>query len=683
MNILVDYTRLILTTCLFICFGFTNAPFAQERASIFDGPYIFAQEDSLRLQWVEKGVPYDTLIARQDAGIFQRDSLPVVDLQDLEFSSDNDVKFSGISKVVAVSDVHGKYNILVKLLLQHGVIDQDHNWIMGDGHLVVIGDNFDRGDQVLDILWFLFFLEKKAAAAGGKVHMLLGNHELMVLGGDLRYMHKKYYYTSAAFTTPYQDFFREGSVLGDWIATHKIMISIDKRLFVHAGISPELLTLNYSMKKINKMFQRSIIRQSSEKIGNNRELVFLKNGNGPIWYRGYFEQGELNQDSIDMILSKLGQKAIIVGHTSMENIRSLFEGKIIGIDNSIKRGSKGQVLIIENDQLFIGDLEGNKEYLTWTPPTKPSFFEYIHQLDSVPLLEISTDISQLLKRSSTEEYQPASIKISSYDNQPIIDIPARLRARGNKRKMVCRFPPLKIDFNKSLLDSLGFHKNDKLKLVMPCGPEKKQQEFLFKEYFLYDLYALIDTNCLKTKLVDIHLNDIDKKDFWITGFFIEDEKEYARRKNALILDKAKINSEHLDRQSFVKMEFFQYMISNTDWSLRNRHNLELVKLESMDRVMALAYDFDYSGFVGQDYAVPHESLPIENVHERYFFSYPISDGEFKAAVDYFLSIEKQVYELCDQAVYMKPATREESKKYLSSFFNLLKNPKKLRKEMIR
>lgn len=657
--------------------GFSQNP------DYFDGPYIFDQKDSLRVQWIEAGLPFDTLIAKKDAGLFKRPSLPLVNLRDLSYETDNDAIYKGVDKVVAVSDVHGKYEILINMLISQRVIDEKHQWIFGQNHLVIVGDNFDRGDKVVEILWFLFYLQKKAEAEGGKVHMLLGNHEVMTINGDLRYVNRKYLYTSAAFTTPYNEFFREGSILGDWITTHKIMVSIDKRLFVHAGISPELLVLNYSLKKINKVFQKSILRQPKEKIKRNLELSFLVNGEGPIWYRGYFENGTLNQDSVDMILEKLGQKNIIVGHTSMREINPFFERKIIGIDNSIKQGSKGQVLIIENDQFYVGDQEGNQTPLKLTSPKESSLFEYVYNLNYTPTLEIKTDIGRLLKRSDKEEYQVADFDISDPEGEIIFSLPARLRARGNKRKMVCRFPPLKIDFKKSQLDSLGFHSHDKLKLVLPCGPEKSQQEYLFKEYFLYDLYAMIDSNTLRTKMVKIKLHDGEKKDIIVTGFLIEDEKEYARRQNAKILEKAKINASHLDRESFVKMEFFQYMISNTDWSLRNRHNLELVKLESMEKVMAIAYDFDYSGFVGQQYAVPHESLPIDNIHERYFFSYPMTDGEFFSAAQYFKSIEMDVYRLCEQATYMKAKTIYENKEYLKGFFRILNNPKRLRKEMLR
>jgi hypothetical protein len=673
-------STVLLLTFLFCSFSSSG----QKNTSYFDGPYIFHQKDSLHIQWIERGMGYDTLIAKKDAGIFKRDSLPVVDLQNLDFETDKETKYKEIDKVIAVSDVHGQYDILIRLLQAHGVIDQNRQWTYGNGHLMVVGDNVDRGDKVLDILWFLFYLQKEAKMAGGKVHVLLGNHEIMVLNGDLRYTHKKYYYTSAAFTIQYHQLFREGSVLGDWIASHKVMTAINQRLFVHAGISPAFLKLGYSMKKINKTFSQKVIRQPEDDILKVNELSFLYTEEGPMWYRGYFDDAVLNHDSIDHILHTLDQKTIIVGHTSLEEISPLFDGKIIALDCSIKLGKDGQLLILEKDNLFIGDLEGKRIAIDQAEkPKRQSLFDYLYTQNSSPKLKINADVNKLLRKSKEEEYLEGNMIFADNNGNELLNLPGRLRARGNKRKMVCYLPPLKLDFKKPLLDSLGFHSHDKLKLVLPCTNGKIQQELLYKEFFLYDLYALIDTNSLRTKLMDITLTDERKKNFELTGFLIEDEKEYARRKNARVLDKVKINASLMDRASFVKMEFFQYMISNTDWSLRNRHNLEIVKVSSMEKAIAIAYDFDYSGFVGQEYAVPHESIPIENVHERYFFSYPISDKEFYETVDYFLSIEETIYALCDKATYMTPRSIKENKAYLAGFFKLLEKPRRLRKEMVR
>ena len=96
------------------------------------------------------------------------------------------------SRVLAVSDLEGNYQAFQDFLRGNGVIDKDGHWSWGDGHLVLVGDIVDRGDQVTEILWMIHRLEREAKAAGGEVHYVLGNHETMVMAGDLRYIHPKY-----------------------------------------------------------------------------------------------------------------------------------------------------------------------------------------------------------------------------------------------------------------------------------------------------------------------------------------------------------------------------------------------------------------------------------------------------------------------------------------------------------
>ena len=179
------YTKKILLLLFFSLPAFLILT-AQIRTEFYDGPYLLQQKDSLRIQWVEAGIGYDTIMANEDLGVFEKEGLPVIDLTDLDFEKNQEASITGVEKIVAISDAHGQYDLVINLLRANQVIDENNNWIYGEGHLVITGDNLDRGDKVLDILWFLFFLEKEAAKAGGKVHVLLGNHEVMVLQGDIR-----------------------------------------------------------------------------------------------------------------------------------------------------------------------------------------------------------------------------------------------------------------------------------------------------------------------------------------------------------------------------------------------------------------------------------------------------------------------------------------------------------------
>jgi hypothetical protein len=99
-----------------------------------------------------------------------------------------------IKKLLIIGDVHGQYDTLRLFLQSNRVIDENLHWSFGTGTVVFIGDIFDRGEKVTEALWLIYSLEREAAQAGGMVHLLLGNHELMVLQVDERFVSEKYYY---------------------------------------------------------------------------------------------------------------------------------------------------------------------------------------------------------------------------------------------------------------------------------------------------------------------------------------------------------------------------------------------------------------------------------------------------------------------------------------------------------
>ena len=92
------------------------------------------------------------------------------------------------SKVIAFADVHGAYDDWVSLLQEVGVVDEQLNWSGGKTHLVSVGDLIDRGPGSRQVVELLMKLDAQADKAGGAVHMTLGNHEVMVMTGDLRYV---------------------------------------------------------------------------------------------------------------------------------------------------------------------------------------------------------------------------------------------------------------------------------------------------------------------------------------------------------------------------------------------------------------------------------------------------------------------------------------------------------------
>lgn len=315
---------------------------------------------------------------------------------------------------------------------------------------------------------------------------------------------------------------------------------------------------------------------------------------------------------------------------------------------------------------------------------KQSLYYNLYAMEDKPQLIIDTDLKQLMRKSMKEEYQEAFVTIKDDNDNTVISMVNRLRARGNMRKQQCRLPPIKIDYKKKVLDSLGYKKKiDKLKMVFPCRINDSEQEKMYKEHLIYDLYNVVDSNSLRSKLVDVTFIEEEGEDKEFVGMLLEDEMAYAHRKKAKIVEKGNIRSGSFERVQFLKMLFFQYMIANTDWSIGNYHNIEIVKLPDVPRVVALPYDFDYAGFVGHSYAVPHESLGIKNVHERHFFSFSVTEEEFYSMVEYYLSVEDEMMAVCDKATYLSPKSIKKCKDYLGSFFDLLRKPKGLKGKVVK
>jgi len=102
------------------------------------------------------------------------------------------------ARIVAVSDVHGAYDTFVGLLRAAKLVDDKVAWSGGGATLVVVGDTVDRGSGSRRVLELLMRLEAEARAAGGRAQLVLGNHEVMNLTGDLRYVTREDYAAYAA-----------------------------------------------------------------------------------------------------------------------------------------------------------------------------------------------------------------------------------------------------------------------------------------------------------------------------------------------------------------------------------------------------------------------------------------------------------------------------------------------------
>jgi hypothetical protein len=325
---------------------------------VSDGPYVMQTETGRTAIWVNKGETYTQKISVQKSQSIEYNGVKAK----LWNNTPKEVKqlvYNGNFKIGAVSDIHGQYDTFIKLLKNNGVIDNKEKWSFGNGHFVVAGDMFDRGPQVTEVLWFLYDLEKQAEEEGGKLHVLLGNHDVMVLNGNLRSVHPKYIEIGKILEKPFNTLFNKSTVLGDWLRTRPVLVKVNDILFTHGGLHPDLVTKGLSIDDINTAFKLQLVEsEMSEK--RNEVGDFLHRQNGPIYYRGYF-QGELATGlHIDALLNHFKISNIVVGHTTHKHIEMHYDGRVIVIDANMKSGTMGEILLWQNGVFSRGNLSGEE-----------------------------------------------------------------------------------------------------------------------------------------------------------------------------------------------------------------------------------------------------------------------------------------------------------------------------------
>lgn len=259
------------------------------------------------------------------------------------------------SRIVVLGDIHGEFKSLIAILRFNKIITKENKWNFGTGHVVFTGDIFDRGNQVTECLWFIFQLEIQAKKQGGMVHYLLGNHEMMALLFDDRYVADKYQHAAHYLNFHYSHFFDKHSVLGKWLRSKNTLVRVGRQLFVHGGISPEFLSEKMKIKEVNVKMRYHLNNYTQLKDTTQVDLFLYSYS--PFWYRGYLSRTEkYDRISLQDVLKTLefyNSDVIIFGHTPVARVYPFYSFKLIGMDIPIGDPNYiDQALLIENQKYY-------------------------------------------------------------------------------------------------------------------------------------------------------------------------------------------------------------------------------------------------------------------------------------------------------------------------------------------
>ena len=305
--------------------------------------------------------------------------------------------WTGIEKIIAVGDIHGDYKAFIKILKGTGLIDGELHWTGGKTHLVQIGDVLDRGDYAKEIFDLMMKLEKEAEEAGGKLHMLLGNHEELNITGLI--FNRGDEFTTRQLVSFLPDGYREkqvkkfrkkignnptketglassldsdlmpfwenvlhklrtngkhparrayiknfNKIYGKWLLRGNAVIKINNIIFVHGGISEKFS--KWGLKKINNRLRIELGDLRRAAMNSTRPMIpdyqrqIVWEPNGPYWYRGFATTNQnAFKENVDRILKNLEAEYMVIAHTprviKTKEDMQLFQGRIWIIDTGI------------------------------------------------------------------------------------------------------------------------------------------------------------------------------------------------------------------------------------------------------------------------------------------------------------------------------------------------------------
>ena len=270
----------------------------------------------------------------------------------------------------------------------------------------------------------------------------------------------------------------------------------------------------------------------------------------------------------------------------------------------------------------------------------------------------------------------------------------QLRVRGHFRALesTCAFPSLRINFKQKDVEGTLFDGQDKLRLVTHCQGTREDEQNVLQEYLTYRTYNQLTDLSLRVRL--IRMTYVDSKrssgqQVTKYAFFIEPYAAAAARIGWEELELESVVPFDLDQRQLSTFELFQYMIANTDWSIAFPklgekfccHNALLFG-NMAGPVYPIPYDFDWSGVIDANYAIPDEKLGIRSVRQRRFWGVCRGRETLEETIPLFNERRDAIYALYRGQMGMMPREKDRTLDYLDDFYEVINDDEKFTEEIV-
>jgi hypothetical protein len=294
-------------------------------------------------------------------------------------------------------------------------------------------------------------------------------------------------------------------------------------------------------------------------------------------------------------------------------------------------------------------------------------------------LELETDLRRLRRTNREPGFQPGVLRWRVGDASGEVAVGVSPRGRFRRQRENCRFPPLFIEFPANT-EGL-FAGQDVLPVATQC--QAGQARYVVQEYLAYRTYALLTDHSVAVRLARTRYIDASRGGRTLDSysFLMEHFESMAARVGASLLADSALEPDAFAPRATALVEVFEYLIGNTDWSTVAQHNVAVLRTAAGE-IVPVPYDFDFAGVVDAKYAAPSEKLRIRSVRQRLFRGFCRPEQIVRGAIDIVKDRREAITDLYRQTAELDAALVERSLAYYDEFFEIVRSPEALRRNIL-
>ncbi len=312
--------------------------------------------------------------------------------------------------------------------------------------------------------------------------------------------------------------------------------------------------------------------------------------------------------------------------------------------------------------------------------------------DEIIDVRIVAPMTTIVSERPDEEELPATFEYTNSAGEAVIfDI--KIRARGNfrRKKDVCDFPPIRLNFAKSETKDTLFHKQDKVKLVTHCQSTDRYDQVVLREYTTYRILNVMTDASFRARLLRVTYVDSQgiRNDDTRYGFIIEDKERLAKRLDKSVLDIPSTSVSSLDSEYTNLVSVFQYLVGNTDFSMiqgvENEpccHNHVLFGNDG-EKIWSIPYDFDQTGLVNAPHAGPNPRFKLRNVRSRLYRGRCVNNTLLDATFAKYVDKRSEIMAAVNELSVADERSIDSMVRFVDSFYDTLESDKRVAREFVK